>query len=69
LVALSEISGGYAVLVQQTAEPVGSLDPVEAVGPLPGKPGDRGFEVGPAVRSLVVVVLHELSQVGPSSQS
>jgi len=50
------------VLVEQAAETVGSLDTVP-VPELPvGQIGDRLVEVDAAVRALVVVVGHELSQ-------
>ena len=53
---------GDAVLVDQAAEPVGSLDSVNA-GELPkGRVGDWDLEVDPAVRALIVVMLDELPQ-------
>ena len=53
---------GDAVLVDQAAEPVGSLDSVHA-GELPnGRVGDWDLKVYPAVRSLIVVMFDERAQ-------
>jgi hypothetical protein len=48
--------------VDQPAETVGSLDTVPAFEPARTQVGDRLLEVGPAVRSLVVVVTDELPE-------
>ena len=53
---------GDAVLVDQAAEPVGSLDFVN-VGELPqARVGDWDLKVDPTVGALIVVMLDELSQ-------
>ena len=53
---------GDAVLVDQAAEPVGSLDSVHVGEPPKGRVGDWDLKVDPAVRSLIVVMLDELPQ-------
>jgi hypothetical protein len=57
----AEISGGYTVLVEQPAEAVDSLDSARPVEPPSDEVGDWRLEVGPTVRS-VVVVLDELPE-------
>jgi hypothetical protein len=56
---------GDAVLVDQAAEPVGSLDSVRFGERLRGRVEDWDLKGDPAVRTLVVVVLDELVQRHP----
>jgi hypothetical protein len=53
---------GDAVLVEQAAQPVGSLDCVHAAEIPKGRVGDWDLKVDPAVRSLIVVMLDELPE-------